>query len=149
MKTIILSCILFLIACNPYRRISGDQNRKPFEKQILLQEAAREASAQPDIPAPSFDSTELKNYINSLSESLKITKEEYDNIAKLTDSLYYKNISLDSLKTILKNKISQQNTAISILKNAPAVIQKITYLDTSCLIAKRLSDQRVNTLPLS
>lgn len=128
MRSVILValCALFF-ACNPYRQIAGDYgNRKPFERDILLQEADREVpkKAIKDVPPPTFDSTSFKNYIATLEEGLKNSQGELDYIANYADSLYKDNADYQKLKAVMQKKASDYEAQIKALKNAPPVIKK-------------------------
>lgn len=111
------------VSCNPYRRISGDMDRKPFERNILLSEAAREAPIKPPVIKPgdtTTNDTDNKQYIKDLEESLQGIYIDYQNLTKIADSLYGGNIHLAALAEKIKH---DADSIIKRAKNIPPIIK--------------------------
>ncbi len=119
----ILLIVSLLPACNPYRRISGDMDRKPWERTIILNEAAREAPIKPPVIRPgdtTINDTDNKQYIKDLEESLQGIYLDYRSLTKLADSLYGGNVHLAALSEKLKH---QADSIIKAVKNIPPIIK--------------------------
>lgn len=126
MKQILLLSLVVIVSCNPYRRIAGDQDRKPFERVILLQECEREAP--PYIPGdygagiPTFDSTNYIEYIKQLELGMQSAQEEYANLSSFVDSM---DMNCEEVKGAYKSQLQKLSTQIERLKNIPPVIKTV------------------------
>lgn len=123
MKYLFVFVVIFSVSCNPYRRISGDMDRKPFERNILLNEAAREAPIKPPVIKPGDTTTndaDNKQYIKDLEESLQGIYVDYTNLTKIADSLYGGNIYLAEQAEKLAH---QKDSILKRVKNIPPVIK--------------------------
>lgn len=128
MRNILLwSTLLLLLSCNPYRQIAGDYGkRKPFERDILLQEAEREAPRVNNKPeVVTYDSSRLKDHILVLEENLRLAQDELDNVAQFADSIYKDNADYIALKKGWQSKIDDLSSQIKALKNAPPVVKEV------------------------
>jgi len=115
---------MICVSCNPYRRISGDMDRKPWETTILLLEAQREAPIKP--PTVTIDTTtnddEAKKYIRDLEESLQGIYLDYTNLTKIADSLYGGNLHLAALSEKIKH---DADSIIRMAKSVPPTVRTI------------------------
>jgi len=141
-KLLLILLMASLFACNPYRRISGDTDRKPFERNILLNEAAREAPIKPPVIRPgdtTTNDTDNKQYIKDLEESLQGIYIDYQNLTKIADSLYGGNIHLAALAEKIKH---DADSIMNRAKNIPPIIK------TAEKIVERESPQQAAQIAL-
>jgi len=142
MKYLFVLVVIFSVSCNPYRRISGDTDRKPFERNILLNEAAGEAPIKPPVIKPGDTTTndaDNKQYIKDLEESLQGIYVDYTNLTKIADSLYGGNIYLAEQAEKLAH---QKDSILKRVKNIPPVIK------TAEVIVERESPQQAAQIAL-
>ena len=143
MNNILLVLLMVtLAACSPYRRISGDMDRKPWERTIILNEAAREAPIKPPVIRPgdtTINDADNKRYIKDLEESLQGIYMDYQNLTKIADSLYGGNVHLAAMAEKLKEK---SDRIIDSVKNVPPIIK------TAEKIVERESPQQAAQIAL-
>lgn len=126
MKQILLLSLVVIVSCNPYRRIAGDQDRKPFERVILLQECEREAT--PYVPGdygaglPLVDSTNFNEYIKQLQLGIQSAQEEYANLSRFVDSM---DMNCEEVSDAYKAQLQKLNIQIERIKNIPPVIKTV------------------------